>query len=132
MLKEMITFFQCKRFHVAYAKRLWLHPSSKIAKCNKGEVFLDEGVELHMDVRIESSDNGIVRIQKNCCFNSGTRIECMNSVEIGEGVITAPNVYISDKNHRYDDISKYISQQGFTSWGRLSENPNRVFPSPIS
>lgn len=115
MLKKIITLLQCIRYHVAYAKGLWLHPLSKIAKYNKGEVVLDEGVELHSNVRIESNDKGVIRIHKKCSFNFGTRIECMNRVEIGEGVITGAYVYISDRNHRYADISKYISQQGFTN-----------------
>lgn len=117
MLKKVITLIQCWRYHLAYAKRLWIHPLSQIVKCDNGKILFDEGLELYQNVRLECSGNGVLHLYKNSNFNCGTRIECMNSVEIGEEVITAPYVYISDRNLRYDDVSRYISQQGLQLWG---------------
>lgn len=39
-------------------------------------------------------------------------ISAVNSVVIGAGVLTAPNVYIADHNHEYEDINVPIYAQG--------------------
>ena len=41
-----------------------------------------------------------------------SRLTCINEIFIGRNVIIGPNVFISDYNHAYQDVTKPISQQG--------------------
>jgi acetyltransferase-like isoleucine patch superfamily enzyme len=40
-------------------------------------------------------------------------------IDIGAHVVIAPNVYISDHSHKYDDISCPISEQGIDKISRV-------------
>ena len=95
----------------------WIHPSVEIKKYGKGRVILSENCSLHKGVRIDVS--GEVKIKRETVINTYTRIESMNSVEIGENVMIAPNVYISDRNHKYQDIEVPMKMQGYYSKGNL-------------
>ena len=43
-----------------------------------------------------------------------SRIACIKEVSIGKNTITGPNLFISDYNHAYLDVSKPICFQGTT------------------
>lgn len=51
-------------------------------------------------------------IGKNCDIGERSRIVALNSVEIGDNVLTGPSVFISDANHQYRDIRLPIMSQG--------------------
>ncbi len=53
------------------------------------------------------------RIGPNCLISAANR------VEIEEHVLIAPNVYVSDHSHAYDDIHWPISYQGIVSRGTI-------------
>ena len=53
------------------------------------------------------------RIGPNCLISAANRIE------IEEHVLIAPNVYVSDHSHAYDDIDRPISYQGIVSRGTV-------------
>ena len=75
------------------------------------------GTALHNLTRIDCNDKGHVIIGKGCKFNWGTQIESMNEILIGDYVLTAPNVHITDRNHEYKDICAPIIKQGWYSNG---------------
>jgi UDP-3-O-[3-hydroxymyristoyl] glucosamine N-acyltransferase len=50
-------------------------------------------------------------IGRNCVFGYNNHITCVRTVNIGDFVLTANNVYISDNLHGYEDITKPIMQQ---------------------
>ena len=52
-----------------------------------------------------------LRIGKNCTFGYNNYISCVRHVSIGDFVLTANNIYISDNYHQYKDISRPIIQQ---------------------
>ena len=58
-------------------------------------------------------------IGKGCKFNWGTQIEAMTEVAIGNYVLTAPNVHITDRNHEYRDVATPIIKQGWYSTGGI-------------
>jgi acetyltransferase-like isoleucine patch superfamily enzyme len=53
-------------------------------------------------------------IGKNSVFGYNNHITCVRSVTIGNFVLTANNVYISDNLHEYKDITKPIILQPIT------------------
>ena len=50
-------------------------------------------------------------IGKDCVFGYNNHITCVRKVTIGNFVLTANNVYISDNLHEYEDVTKPIIQQ---------------------
>jgi acetyltransferase-like isoleucine patch superfamily enzyme len=53
----------------------------------------------------------VVRIGDRCLIGKGSGIVGHLSIDIGNDVWTGHNVYITDQNHGYDDITRPISQQ---------------------
>ena len=53
----------------------------------------------------------VVVIGDRCLFGRGASIVGHLSIEIGDDVWTGPNVYITDQNHGYDDMSRPIAAQ---------------------
>ena len=59
----------------------------------------------------ECITNPVVSIGDRCLIGRGSGIVGHFSIEIGNDVWTGHNVYITDQNHGYEDISRPISQQ---------------------
>jgi acetyltransferase-like isoleucine patch superfamily enzyme len=55
--------------------------------------------------------NPVVTIGDRCLIGRGSGIVGHFSIEIGNDVWTGHNVYITDQNHGYEDVTKPISQQ---------------------
>jgi acetyltransferase-like isoleucine patch superfamily enzyme len=53
----------------------------------------------------------IVVIGDRCSIGRGTSIVALRQVEIGDDVAIGPNVYITDHNHNYEDITVPIAGQ---------------------
>jgi acetyltransferase-like isoleucine patch superfamily enzyme len=62
----------------------------------------------------------VVVIGDRCSIGRGTSIVGLGRIEIGDDVSIAPNVYITDHNHSYEDISVPIAGQ----WPR--QDPVRI------
>jgi len=55
--------------------------------------------------------NPVVTIGDRCLIGRGSGIVGHFSIEIGNDVWTGHNVYITDQNHGYEDVTQPISQQ---------------------
>jgi acetyltransferase-like isoleucine patch superfamily enzyme len=52
-----------------------------------------------------------LRIGRGCALGYNNHLTCVREVTIGDYVLTANNVYISDNAHGYEDVSRPIMQQ---------------------
>ena len=59
----------------------------------------------------ELGDVEIVRIGSGCVIGKGAGIVAHERVEIGDDVFTGHNVYITDANHGYEDVTTPIGKQ---------------------
>lgn len=71
-----------------------------------------------------------VNVEHGACFgsgrlvelgdNSGLGINCLvpSDIKIGRDVMMGPNCYILSQNHKIDDVSNPMNQQGFVKKGR--------------
>jgi len=59
----------------------------------------------------ECITNPVVKIGDRCLIGRGSGIVGHFSIEIGNDVWTGHNVYITDQNHGYVDVTRPISQQ---------------------
>jgi|HubBroStandDraft_4_1064222.scaffolds.fasta_scaffold176360_2 acetyltransferase-like isoleucine patch superfamily enzyme len=53
----------------------------------------------------------VLRVGNGCVIGRGSHIVAHHSIEIGDDVFTGPYVYITDQNHKYEDISLPIGRQ---------------------
>ncbi|MBO5469683.1 MAG: acyltransferase [Lachnospiraceae bacterium] len=58
--------------------------------------------------------NGKIVIGDNCFFNCNCSINSMQEISIGDNCIFGENVAIYDHNHKYNDGSKLIREQGYS------------------
>ena len=77
--------------------------------------FFDKGSDLEIKSRF--------RVGSRNYFNKNVKIVCLDKIEIGDDCLFADSVHIYDHDHRYDDISKPISTQGYkTSPVKIGNN----------
>lgn len=71
--------------------------------------FFQKGVWLYCHGINNTKAN--LSIGKDCVFGYNNHITCVRKLTIGDSVLTANNVYISDNLHEYEDITKPIIRQ---------------------
>lgn len=119
-IRKLITRIQCIRFGIPYRKGMFIHPTCVLSIPQNVELFIGENVIFHDKVRIDCEPNSHLYIGNGTSFNVRTWVEVMNRVTINEKVLIAPDVYISDRNHCYQDVTKPIIDQGYYGKGSIS------------
>ena len=67
----------------------------------------------------QGEETASLEIGKGCEFGFNNHVTAVESVRIGNYVLTANNVYISDNLHAYEDISRPVMQQPVVVKGRV-------------
>ncbi len=62
---------------------------------------------------VDLADNAILKLGANNYFNRNLRITCFEKIEIGSDCLFADGVQLYDHDHRSDDLSRPINQQGY-------------------
>lgn len=70
--------------------------------------------------RLDPASPPVIRIGNRCSIGRGSSIVARHGVDIGDDVMTGPDVYVTDHNHTYDDLELPIGRQ----W--LSIEPVRI------
>jgi acetyltransferase-like isoleucine patch superfamily enzyme len=74
-------------------------------------VGLSAGVSPEHEIPAEERDGPVIRIGNRTVIGRGSSVVGHRYVRIGDDVWTGPNVYISDANHGYEDVSLPIGLQ---------------------
>jgi acetyltransferase-like isoleucine patch superfamily enzyme len=72
--------------------------------------FLESGVTLH-------SARGRIRLGQRVYLSRGVTVGAVGLVEIGDYALVAPGCYITDADHRFDDLVVPVPDQGMSSKG---------------
>jgi acetyltransferase-like isoleucine patch superfamily enzyme len=85
---------------------------------------IGEHVLLEPNVWLTAPAPGRIRIGRGTFLNIGVMVAAAGSVEIGEHCMFANGCFVSDADHRFDDLNKPVPWQGFTSKGptRIGDN----------
>jgi acetyltransferase-like isoleucine patch superfamily enzyme len=94
------------------------------------EALLDGRLEVGPHVLLEpgvwltAPGDARIRIGAGSFLNVGVMIASLELVEIGEHCMFANGCVVTDSSHRYDDASRPVTWQGFTSKGptRIGDN----------
>ena len=85
------------------------------------DVFVQRGAWLVVPLFDMASveDRAYLTVGRGTRIGPNRRISAANRVEIEDHVLFAPNVYVSDHAHAYEDIDRPISHQGIVSRGTI-------------
>jgi acetyltransferase-like isoleucine patch superfamily enzyme len=106
---------------VLYTKRFKVSYSAKFGKdfsvffdTTGSSISIGENVQLRDHCQLRSGRNGILKIGNNVFFNNSCSINCLSLIEIGNDCQFGEAVRMYDVNHEYRDVTKLISEQGYT------------------
>jgi acetyltransferase-like isoleucine patch superfamily enzyme len=86
---------------------------------NKVKFIVEEGARLEIGSHCIFKENTTIYVKKNaslsigdnCSFGHNNEISIGGKATIGNDIITAPYVYITDQNHNYEETNKIIRLQ---------------------
>jgi acetyltransferase-like isoleucine patch superfamily enzyme/ribosomal protein S18 acetylase RimI-like enzyme len=116
------------RIHREFARRRafarWPVHGNVLESLLDGRLELGSDVLLEPDVWITMPTPARVRIGAGTFLNLGVMVAALELVEIGAHCMFANGCLITDANHRFDDLERPITWQGFTSRGptRIGDN----------
>jgi acetyltransferase-like isoleucine patch superfamily enzyme len=90
----------------------------------EGRLEIGANALLEPGVWITAPGDARVRIGEGTFLNKDVMVAAQELVEIGSHCMLANGCFVSDANHRFDDFSRPITWQGFTSKGptRIGDN----------
>ena len=102
----------------------WPVQGNVLEALRDGRLEIGEGTLFEPGVWITCSDEGQISIGSGTFLNMGVMVACHELVEIGDHCMFANGCFITDANHRFDDLEKPVPWQGFTSKGptRVGDN----------
>jgi acetyltransferase-like isoleucine patch superfamily enzyme len=83
----------------------------------EGRLEIGPGTLLEPNVWITAPERARVRIGAGSFLNLGVMVAAQELVEIGSHCMLANGCFVSDANHRYDDLQTPLTWQGFSSRG---------------
>ncbi|HWD74518.1 MAG TPA: acyltransferase [Solirubrobacteraceae bacterium] len=83
-----------------------------------------EGVLFEPGVWITAPGPAKVSIGAGTFLNLGVMVAAMQLVEIGDHCMFANGCFVTDADHRFDDLATPVTWQGFTSKGPTRIGPN--------
>lgn len=79
----------------------------------KRKISIGNCTRIFPGIRMEALGNGSIIIGSNTVIEQNVHIISMDSeLSIGDDVTIAPNVFITNVNHNYQDIDKSVMEQG--------------------
>jgi acetyltransferase-like isoleucine patch superfamily enzyme len=89
-----------------------------------GRLEIGAGALLEPNVWITAPEPARVRIGAGSFLNLGVMVASIDLVEIGAHCMLANGCFVTDANHRFDDRTRPVTWQGFTSKGptRIGDN----------
>ena len=91
------------------------------ARRGYGRIVLGRWVHLGDDNRLRAHE-GTLRVGDKCVFGRDNTVNCYLDVEFGAGSLVADWVYVCDFDHRTDDLTVPIKDQG------IVKSPVRIGP----
>jgi acetyltransferase-like isoleucine patch superfamily enzyme len=98
-----------------------------LAALDDGRLHIGEGTLLEPGCWITMAPEAEIHIGEGCFLNRNTMIAAQEKVTIGSHVMFANGCFVGDAEHRYDDLEKPITWQGFKSKGPVTIGDNVWF-----
>ena len=85
----------------------------RFGSCGRG-IVIGNRCMFRNDIFLSVSDGGELRLGNGVSVNTGSHIVACKSIVIGEGTAIGEYVSIRDQNHRFEETSSPVSEQGFS------------------
>jgi len=92
-----------------------------------GRLTIGEGTLLEPGCWLTLGPEARIEVSAGCFLNRGTMIAAHERVRIGDHTMFANGCFIGDASHRFDDLERPITEQGFTSKGPVEIGDNCWF-----
>ena len=102
----------------------WPLEGNVLEALRDGRLEVGEGVLFEPGVWITAPAPARVRVGAGTFLNRNVMVAAQELVEIGEHCMLANGCFVSDASHRFDDLERPITWQGFESKGptRIGDN----------
>jgi acetyltransferase-like isoleucine patch superfamily enzyme len=102
----------------------WPLEGNALEALREGRLEVGEGTLFEPGVWITAPGEARVRIGAGTFLNKGVMVAAQELVEIGDHCMLANGCFVSDANHRFDDLARPLTWQGFESRGptRIGDN----------
>ena len=116
------------RIHWEFARRRafcrWPVHGNVLDALREGRLEIGEHTLFEPGVWITMPGAARVRIGSGTFLNLNVMVAAQELVEIGDNCMFANGCFVTDSDHRFDDLSKPVTWQGFTSKGptRIGDN----------
>jgi acetyltransferase-like isoleucine patch superfamily enzyme len=94
---------------------------------DSGRLTVGEGSHFEPGCWITLAPEGRISIGRDCWLNRNVMLACLERIEIGDHVMFANGCFVGDSDHRYDDRSRPITEQGFAPRGPVKIGSNCWF-----
>ncbi len=114
--------------HREFARRnafvRWPVQGNVLESLRDGSLEIGEHTLLEPNVWLTTGDSGTIRIGGDTFLNIGVMVASVELVEIGDHCMFANGCFITDGNHRFDDLETPVTWQGFSTKGptRVGDN----------
>ena len=109
------------RIHYEFARRgaylRWPVHGEVLEALREGRLEVGEGVHLEPHVWLTAPGRARIRIGPGTFLNLGVMVASLELVEIGANCMLANGCFVSDAEHRFDDLTLPLTWQGFRSEG---------------
>lgn len=116
LLKLIYTWSYAWIFDIDIGKHTVISPGAKIRSIGGGRVTLGNYTEIS-DGAMLLTYGGDIKIGDNCTIQPFSIVYGHGGVKIGSGVRIAAHCVVIPANHKFDDVSVPIYQQGLSSIG---------------
>jgi acetyltransferase-like isoleucine patch superfamily enzyme len=116
------------RIHAEFARRQafvrWPVHGNVLEALREGRLEVGPHTLLEPGVWITAPGDARVRIGEGTLLNLNVMVASVELVEIGSHCMFANGCFVTDGNHRFDDLEKPVTWQGFTTKGptRIGDN----------
>jgi acetyltransferase-like isoleucine patch superfamily enzyme len=102
----------------------WPVHGNVLEALDEGRLEIGAGTLFEPGVWITAPDRAHIRIGEGTFLNLGVMVAAVELVEIGDHCMFANGCFVTDGNHRFDDPSRPVTWQGFSSKGptRVGDN----------
>jgi acetyltransferase-like isoleucine patch superfamily enzyme len=116
------------RIHWEFLRRgafaRWPVEGNVLEALREGRLEVGRDTLLEPGVWITAPGQARVRIGSGSFLNRGVMVAALELVEIGDHCMFANGCFVTDADHRFDDLTQPITWQGFTTRGptRIGDN----------
>jgi len=112
--------------HMVKAGAYVRHPieGEVLEALDSGRLTVGEGAHFEPGCWLTLAPQARIAIGRGCFLNRNVMLAAMESIEIGDHTMLANGCFVGDADHRYDDRSKPITEQGFVARGPVKIGAN--------